>query len=280
MSDVDHRPDAACLASLRDYYLTSENYREHLEAKGIEYFEQFVHVVCRYSSPNDRILDLGCGTGETSRELSRRGRNVIGSDLSKLFMDRHHTTGEPGPTFVASDAAHLPFGDSTLDVVCAMEFIEHVWPVEGVLGEMNRVLKSGGHLVLMSPNLLSPLLALRDLPAMVRNHQFRPPFYTSYAEAVAFFKRCCSLSVKKMFSHKPQFVGREPDLRHADGGGDFDAVYCSNARDIILFLRQAGYRVEFAIGPCASAEIWFRRNAAKLLGSLWTSFLLKATKHS
>ncbi len=271
-------PDAARLEKLKEYYRSSEGYRAHLEAKGPAYFEEFVDFVRGCSSPGDRILDVGCGTGESTRQIMLRNRKVVGTDLSRLFMQPHGISHNIEPPFVTSDASRLPFPDRSFDVVCAMEFIEHVWPVEAVLREMDRILKPPGRIVMMSPNLLSPMWPLRDLPKMVLHRRFRPPFYASYREAAAFFFRCCRLSARKMLSRHPQFVPREPDLEHADGGGDYDSVYCSNARDILLFFRKAGYKVQFARGECTSFRCWVRRSISRFCGSLWTSFLLKATK--
>jgi len=270
---LDSGPSPSDLAKLKEYYKHSEGYRVHLEAKGAAYFEQFVQVVVASSSPSDRILDVGCGTGESSREIMLRDRNVVGTDLSRLFM--YPTDSAVRPPFVASDAAQLAFADRSFDVVCAMEFIEHVWPVSTVLSEMHRVLKPSGRIVLMSPNLVSPMWPLMDV---ILNRHFRPPLYNSYREAAAFFGEACRLTLKKMLSQEPQFLPREPDLDHADGGGDYDAVYRSNARDIMLFLRKAGYEVDFAAAAHTSFRTRVHRSIARGFGSLWTSFLLKATK--
>jgi SAM-dependent methyltransferase len=271
-------PHPGSLAKLRNYYKSSEGYRAHLGAKGPAYFEQFVNVVSACSLPGDRILDVGCGAGESTRAIMQRNCNVVGTDLSTLFMNAERANATTTPAYVTSDASQLPFADHTFDVVCAMEFIEHVWPVETVLCEMDRVLKPSGRIVIMSPNLLSPLWPVRDLAEMVLHRRFRPPFYDSYGDAVSFFRRSCHLSLSKILSQEPQFVPREPDLTRADGGGDFDSVYASNARDISLFLRKIGYEVGFATGPRTSLRSWARRLAVKGFGSLWTSFLLKATK--
>jgi SAM-dependent methyltransferase len=271
-------PDVARLAELKEYYKASEGYRAHLEAKEPGYFTQFVNVVANASSPDDLILDIGCGTGESTRQIAQCTRHVIGTDLSALFMRPQGTLHHTEPPFVTSDASRLPFSDRRFDVVCAMEFIEHVWPVEPVLREIDRVLKPSGRMVMASPNLVSPLWPLRDLLGMVLHHRFRPPWYGSYREAAAFLYRSCRLSVKKMVSRQAQFVPREPDLEHADGGGDYDSVYCSNARDIVLFFQETGYEVQFAGGVGTSFRSLVGRSLARLCGSLWTSFLLKASK--
>lgn len=276
----DSGPNALRLVKLKDYYKSSEGYRAHLEAKSAAYFEQFVDVVQRSSSPSDRILDIGCGTGESTRLIMQGNRQVFGTDLSRLFMQAQAISHDAKPAFVNSDASRLPFANCSFDLVCAMEFIEHVWPVEAVFREMDRILKPGGRIVMMSPNLLSPILPLRDIPEIVLHGHFRPPFYASYREAATFFYRACRLSAKKMLSQEPQFVPRDPDLEQADGGGDYDSVYCSNARDILLFFRRAGYEVRFVSGTCSSFPCSIRRSIARFCGPLWTSFLLKATKRA
>jgi len=275
---LDASPNSDALNRLHDYYKSSEGYRTHLEAKGPAYFEQFVDVVCACSSPDDRILDVGCGTGESTRAIMQRDRGVVGIDLSELFMHSQGSSTDAKVLFVTSDASRLPFSDHSFDVVCAMEFIEPVWPVEAVLREMDRITKPLGRIVLMSPNLLSPVLPLRDLPEMILHRQFRPPFYSSYREAAAFFCRSARLSLTKMLSREPLFVPREADLERADGGGDYDSVYCSNARDIQVFFRKAGYQVQFAQAKCGTFRCQVRNLVAMALGSFWTSFLLKATK--
>jgi SAM-dependent methyltransferase len=278
VTECDCNPDATSLAKLKEYYRNSEGYRTHLQAKGPAYFERFVSVVYDCSSPSDRILDLGCGTGESTLEITRRNRNVIGTDISQLFMASPRNRDRMSPAFVASDACQLPFLSHSFDVVCATEFIEHVWPVDAVLDEMHRVLKPSGRIVLASPNLLSPLWPLRDLPGILLKRRFRPPWYCSYREATAFFLRACRMNLRKVRLSEPEFLPRHPDIEHADSGGDYDSVYYSHAQDIVLFLRQRGYDVHYAIGAQASFRSRVRMSVASTFGSIWTSFLLKGTK--
>jgi ubiquinone/menaquinone biosynthesis C-methylase UbiE len=270
--------DPVALGELREYYKTSAAYREHLLLKQESYFERFISHVCACSSAADLILDVGCGTGQSSVRIGQRGRKVIGTDLSGLFLQGQAKA--KACSFVSSDASRLPFADQTFGVVCAMEFIEHVWPVECVLREMDRVLKPGGQIVLTSPNLLSPLWPIRDFPRMLSRHQFRPPLYTSFRQALWFLRKSCQLSFGKMLSSTPEFIPRKPDVEHADFGGDFDAVYYSNSRDILLFFQGLGYRVRRGSEVNASLDSFLRNCGERFVGSLWTSFILTATKAS
>jgi len=264
------------VSGLKEYYKTSVGYQKHLLLKKYDYFERFVSCVCCVSSPSDLILDLGCGTGQSTGSIAARGRTVIGSDISDLFI--REASKESLCRFVTSDAARLPFQDHIFDVICAMEFIEHVWPVDTILMEMNRVLKPGGRIVIVSPNLVSPMWPIRDLPGMVARRKFRAPLYANYLEAISFFCRALRLTVKKKLARIPEFISRHPDLEHADDGGDFDAVYHSNALDLSRFLRNHGYRVKLHVLPQKSSYAYLRECIARFMGSMWTSFALVGTK--
>lgn len=98
-----------------------------------------------------RILELGCGAAAAGRWLMTQGAEVIGLDLSAGML-RHaslqnHSSGVPLP-LVQADAANLPFGPESFDIVCtafgAVPFIEDS---ARVMREVHRVLKPGGRWV-------------------------------------------------------------------------------------------------------------------------------------
>jgi ubiquinone/menaquinone biosynthesis C-methylase UbiE len=266
------------LARLKEFYKQSSEYMTDLEEKGPLYFERYVAAICDCSSPTDLVLDLGCGTGVSSCEIAKRNRRVVGSDISQLFLKSTSKSEVPGTCFVSSDVARLPFANATFDVVGAMQLIEHVWPVDSVLLEMDRVLKPDGHFVLTSPNLITPLWPLRDLPAMIFKRRFRFSLYNSYGEALTYFLRSSRLTISKLASQRETFLPREPDFERAHWGGDADAVYHSHARDIILFLRRRGYVVDYMVGSKVSLRSRVVMSVARLFGSLWTSYLLCGAK--
>jgi SAM-dependent methyltransferase len=258
-------------ASLQDeltaYYKSSVGYKDHLLAKPAEYFRPYVDVLSQLAPRGGRVLDLGCGTGQSTRALRDRGLRAVGCDLSALFLSAASPRG-----FVVGDATRLPFTDSSFDVVAGYEFIEHVPDVPAVLAEMCRVVKAGGFVVLSSPNLCSPMFVARDALRLVRG-EFRPPMYSSRTQALQFLIRAGWQSARKWLRSRPEFLYRVPDLQHADRGGDFDAVYCSHPRDIILFRRRQGLRTFYAFGKDPQGA---RQKSVALLRRLccgmWMSF--------
>ena len=93
----------------------------------------------------ETALDVGCGTGLSTRPLARVARRVLGLDLSPSMLREAHRAG--GASFVRGRAESLPFSEAALDVVtigCAYHWCDP----EAFLGETVRVLRPGGHLLL------------------------------------------------------------------------------------------------------------------------------------
>lgn len=107
-------------------------------------------------SPDDRVLDLCCGQGRHSLELSRRGfAHVVGFDQSgflvNLARERAAARGSDA-VFVEGDAQSLPFPDASFDVVLVMGNSFGYFDAEAgniaILDQIRRVLRPGGDLVL------------------------------------------------------------------------------------------------------------------------------------
>lgn len=87
-------------------------------------------------SPDDRILDAGCGSGRNAHFLMREGFNVFGVDENPRAA---------AGCLATLDA--LPFADSFFDVVicsAVLHFARDDAHFEGMVGELFRVLRPGG----------------------------------------------------------------------------------------------------------------------------------------
>jgi SAM-dependent methyltransferase len=105
--------------------------------------------------PGQRVLDLGCGRGESTAELARRGLSVTAVDYSADAVSLTRELAPDGVLVIRSDATALPFADRRFDRVLMADVIEHLpWDTAvRALGEVDRVLVPGGRaLIHTSPN--------------------------------------------------------------------------------------------------------------------------------
>jgi len=96
------------------------------------------------------ILDVGCGSGNNSLALAAKGHKVRGVDISEEGIARYRSHGFDGHVVDLESGIDYPGG--TFDLVFCSEVIEHMTSPEILAGEMFRVLKPGGRLVLSTPN--------------------------------------------------------------------------------------------------------------------------------
>ncbi|HZL48694.1 MAG TPA: class I SAM-dependent methyltransferase [Solirubrobacteraceae bacterium] len=100
----------------------------------------------------ERVLDVGCGEGRFAAELARAGAEVVGIDVAAEPLRRaRRRHPELELRQVRADGA-WPLRDASFDVVWAGEVIEHVSDTAGWLSEIRRVLRSGGALLLSTPD--------------------------------------------------------------------------------------------------------------------------------
>ncbi len=94
------------------------------------------------------ILDVGCGTGATMSLLERYGE-VTGIDISPKALAYCQEQGRS--RLCLADGESLPFSDGSFDLVTALDLLEHLEHEDVGLREVWRVLRQGGHAVLVVP---------------------------------------------------------------------------------------------------------------------------------
>jgi 2-polyprenyl-3-methyl-5-hydroxy-6-metoxy-1,4-benzoquinol methylase len=102
--------------------------------------------------PGDRVLDVGCGEGHFAVELARGGASVVGIDVAHEPLRRALERDNQLDLRVVDGEGTWELADASFDVVWAGEVIEHVADTSGWLSEVRRVLRSGGRLLLSTPD--------------------------------------------------------------------------------------------------------------------------------
>lgn len=141
--------------------------------------------------PGQRVLDLAAGTGSSSLPFAAAGAHVVAADFS-LGMLTVGKRAHPSLGLLAGDALRLPFADSVFDVVTISFGLRNVNDVDSALGEMLRVTRPGGRLVVceFSHPAWQPFRTLYSgylmaaLPKAARRVSSNPDAYVYLAESI------------------------------------------------------------------------------------------------
>jgi demethylmenaquinone methyltransferase/2-methoxy-6-polyprenyl-1,4-benzoquinol methylase len=95
--------------------------------------------------PDTQILDLCCGSGQTTKFLVQRSQHVTGLDASPLSIGRAKQN-VPQAEYIEAFAEKMPLSDNTFDIVHTSEAMHEMEPqqLQQILQEVHRVLKPGG----------------------------------------------------------------------------------------------------------------------------------------
>ncbi len=149
------RPVSVAAAITARLLTTPRAPRRRVDWHGVVYHQEvYARTVAEHLSPGTRWLDLGAGTrlhgwwGRPAPEELARVARPIGCDPLPAHL-RQHPHLRAG---VAACGESLPFPDGSLDLVSANMVLEHLADPGAVFREVARVLRPGGHFIVVTPN--------------------------------------------------------------------------------------------------------------------------------
>lgn len=125
-----------------------------------------------FLTPEDRMLEIGCGTGSTALKHAPYVRHITGTDISpemiaiaeKRLADCEITNAD----FVTASTDDARFASGWYDVVMAHSILHLLRDLDATLALINSALKPGGHLISKTPCVgeMNALLRWIVIPAM------------------------------------------------------------------------------------------------------------------
>lgn len=153
-----------------------------LQDSGLMTLGTDLQVISRYLELQDgeRLLELGCGGAQTTRELAEfhPGLEIIATEVDEIQHRKNLQIKDlPNVTFLFGGAENIDLADASVDYVVLIKSLHHV---PGALlsqsfAEMRRVLKPGGLAYFSEPIALGPfndILRLFHDEAQVRRNAF------------------------------------------------------------------------------------------------------------
>jgi 2-polyprenyl-6-hydroxyphenyl methylase / 3-demethylubiquinone-9 3-methyltransferase len=118
------------------------------------------------------VLDIGCGAGFLTNALAADGHKVTGIDVSAKSLEvARKRDSTKAVRYLQLDAFAMPFPEQSFDVVCAMDFLEHVEMPGQIVREAARLLRPNGLFFFhtFNRNWLSYLIVIKGVEWCVPN---------------------------------------------------------------------------------------------------------------
>jgi len=183
----------------------------------LEHFDRNLH--------DREVLEIGCGSGMISYEMSKRVEYVVAADITgETLKDtvENRGMGRLPFEFVISDGTSLPFGPSSFDIVVCNHVFEHVIDQQELVSEIYRVLKWNGLCYIATGNKLWPIEPHTKLPFL----SYLPKSIANkYAKIIGLDEYDVSLptywTLKRILSHRfrkiidlTPLVVKQPQMFH------------------------------------------------------------------
>ena len=136
-------------------------------ARDMDAYEQTLDRTRTYLGPQDRVLELGCGTGTTALKLAGNVGSILATDVStrmvEIGREKARAEGAENVQFAVADVLENPAGEEQFDVVLAFNLLHLLPNADEAIAHVATLVKPGG--VFISKTVTTPG---RKMPRFMR----------------------------------------------------------------------------------------------------------------
>lgn len=111
-------------------------------------YSRFERAILDTLRPDDVVLDAGCGSGRVfQHQLAGHAEVVLGVDVTDEPRENANIDA-----WAKGDLRALPLRDASFDLIVMSHVAEHLTEPQAVFGELARILRPGGRLLVLTPN--------------------------------------------------------------------------------------------------------------------------------
>ncbi len=108
----------------------------------------YKNIVAQNIDKKTRLLDLGCGHSDFMKEVYNKTKHIYGIDSDEEAIEKNTTIKNK----IVGFADKMPFADNFFDLIILTWVIEHLNNPHQIFKEAHRVLKPGGKIIFLTPN--------------------------------------------------------------------------------------------------------------------------------
>lgn len=215
---------------LVDFWSGNQHYFQEARNANIKLTEERRKLLS-YIKLKDKVLDVGCGTSEIGRYISRYA-HYFGVDVSSAALEMANDYKADRFNVLQGNAERLPFKDGCFDVVISTASLEHFVSLIQILNEMRRVLKPSGKLIL----LCSGYDCFYAIPPSL---EWLGPLSRQIFILKQMLKYTAALFFKKYYFE----IVKKPAVLSSDYKPDRDLVCIITTQELLNYLRSRHFKI-------------------------------------
>jgi 2-polyprenyl-3-methyl-5-hydroxy-6-metoxy-1,4-benzoquinol methylase len=149
-------------------FKNNTNYTREEDLKRLKFIQE---EILKLQNPNAKVLDVGCGNGNNSRQIASLGFEVLGIDISKTTIDEANRLNEYQNLSFEKIAAEDLAISNKFDAIICSEVVEHLHKPTPVIKTLINLLEKDGVLIVTVPNGFGPreVIMTKPMQAAMRN---------------------------------------------------------------------------------------------------------------